>query len=183
MRRVNRTTEYAAPIMSAFRDAFVARDAQKPVVQTVGGERVVPGRHASQRRGDEAALRRDLSVDLIALLNTVELGATVDLGGLDHVGKSIINYGLRDIGRLTSEDNQVELISEDLRAALIHFEPRLNPESIQIERNETDDVNQRIRFAVAAEMFCKPTDVAIDFIAELDVGSGKISLSRLPETA
>lgn len=41
--------------------------------------------------------------------------------------------------------------------------------------------NQRIRFFVAVEMLCKPTDVSVDFVADLDVGSGKISLSRLPE--
>jgi type VI secretion system protein ImpF len=169
--------------MSAFREAFAARDAQRRVVQTVGGERVVPGRHSSQRRGDEAALKRDLSIDLAALLNTIELGATVDLGELDYVRRSVINYGLRDIGRVTSDETRVELIGEDLQSALMHFEPRLNRETIHIERSETDDVNQRIRFTVTVEMFCKPTDVAIDFVAEVDVGSGKISLSRLPETA
>lgn len=169
--------------MSAFREAFAARDAQKRVVQTIGGERVVPGRYSSQRKGDEAALRRDLSADLVALLNTVELGATVDLSDLAHVRKSVVNYGLRDIGRLSSEDAQVEQIAEDLRIALAQFEPRLNPETIHIERSETDDVNQRIRFTVAVEMFCRPTDVAVDFVADIDVGSGKISLSRLSETA
>lgn len=169
--------------MSAFREAFAARDAKKRVVQTVGGERIVPGRHSSQRRGDEVALRRDLAIDLMALLNSVELGATVDLSELDYVRKSIVNFGLRDIGRLTSEDEQVSLIKDDLRTALVRFEPRLNPETIQIERSETDDANQRIRFAVAVEMFCKPMDVPVDFVAEVDVGSGKITLSRLSETA
>lgn len=183
MRKKVRSPEYGAPLMLAFREAAVARDARKRVVQTVGGERVVPGRHSSQRKGDEAALKRDLSLDLIALLNTVELGASVDLDGLDHVKKSILNYGLRDIGRLTSEERQVYLIRDDLRAALVQFEPRLNPETIQIERGETEDADQRIRFVVAVEMFCKPTDVSVDFVADLDVGSGKISLSRLPETS
>lgn len=169
--------------MSAFREAFAARDADKRIVQTVAGERVVPGRHSSQRRTDEAALRRDLSIDLVALLNAVELGATVDLTDLEHVRRSVINYGLSDIGRLASEDEQVDSIKDDLRSALIQFEPRLNPETIHIERDEADDTNQRMRFTVAVEMFCRPTDVPIDFVADVDVGSGKISLSRLFSTA
>ncbi|MCC6204001.1 MAG: GPW/gp25 family protein [Hyphomicrobiales bacterium] len=176
-----RAPEYGAPLMSAFREAAAARDARKRMVQTVAGERIVPGRHSSQRKGDEASLKRDLSVDLVALLNTIELGASVDLDGLDNVRRSIINYGLRDIGRLTSEDRRVDQIKDDLRTALMQFEPRLNPETIQIERNDSEDSDQRIRFFVAVEMFCKPTDVSVDFVADLDVGSGKISLSRLPE--
>jgi type VI secretion system protein ImpF len=43
-------------------------------------------------------------------------------------------------------------------------------------------VNQRIRLVVSAEMACKPLDVPIEFVAEIDVGSGKVQLSRLPAT-
>ena len=171
--------------MSAFREAFAVRDADKRIVQTVDGERVVPGRYSSQRRGDETSLRRDLSADLVALLNTVDLASTVDLTGLEQVRKSILNYGISDVGRLTSDEARVAQIKDDLRAALVQFEPRLNPASLQIERSEADDddVNQRVRFEVSAEMFCKPTDVSIDFVAEIDVGSGKINLTRLPGVA
>jgi type VI secretion system protein ImpF len=165
MRKQAPSREHGAPLMSAFREAFAARDAKKRVIQTVGGERVVPGRHSTQRRGDELALRRDLSIDL------------------GYVRRSILNYGLNDVGRLTSEDAQIELIKDDLRTALTQFEPRLNPETILIERDEDVDEGQRVRFTVAVEMFARPMDLSVDFIAEVDVGSGKISLSRLPDVA
>lgn len=51
-----RAPEYGAPLMSAFREAAAARDARKRMVQTVAGERIVPGRHSSQRKGDESVL-------------------------------------------------------------------------------------------------------------------------------
>ncbi|WP_274627902.1 type VI secretion system baseplate subunit TssE [Arvimicrobium flavum] len=176
-------TEYSPPIMSAFREAFAARDARKRIVQTVSGERIVPGRHSSQRRGDEGALRRDLAIDLMALLNTIDLGSSVDLENYAHVRRSIVNYGLSDVGRLTSEEERVNLIRDDLRTALVQFEPRLNPETIHIERDEKVDDEQRVRFTVSVEMFCRPADLAVEFVAEVDVGSGKINLSRLPDTA
>lgn len=167
--------------MSAFREAFAARDSGKRIVHTLGGERVVPGRHSSQRRGDEAALRRDLATDLAALLNTVELDATVNLDRFEYVRRSILNYGLRDISRLNGEKEQADKIQDDLRTALVRFEPRLNPDTIHIERDEeAEESDQRVRFRVAVEMFCNPIDVSIDFIAEVDTGSGKLSLSRLP---
>ena len=48
------------------------------------------------------------------------------------------------------------------------------------KRQGCDDVDQRIRFTVSAEMACKPLDVPIEFVAEVDVGSGKVRLTRLP---
>lgn len=183
MRKQAPSREHGAPLMSAFREAFAARDAKKRVIQTVGGERIVPGRHSTQRRGDELALRRDLSIDLMALLNTIDLGSSIDLSDLGYVRRSVLNYGLNDVGRLTSEDAQIELIKDDLRTALTQFEPRLNPDTIQIDRDEEVDEGQRVRFTVAVEMFARPMDLSVDFIAEVDVGSGKISLSRLPDVA
>lgn len=167
--------------MSAFREAFTARDAKKRLHETVGGERVVPGRHSTQRRGDEAALRRDLSIDLVSLLNATNFGSSVDLGGLENVRRSILNFGLNDFARLTSDDSRTELIGEELREALIQFEPRLNPETLHIGRDEEAADDHRLRFIVEAEMFCQPADVSVDFVAEVDLGSGKISLSRLAE--
>ena len=41
-------------------------------------------------------------------------------------------------------------------------------------------MTQRIRFTVTAEMSCKPLDIPIEFVAEVDIGSGKVQLTRLP---
>lgn len=168
--------------MHAFRDAFHAKDARKREEQRVGGERVISKRSALARRGaDEATLKHDLVVDLLALINTVDLGSVVELEDLEYVYRSVLNYGLPDLGRLTSEEFEVDEIAENLRSALIQHEPRLVPESLRIDRDEEfDDVNQRIRFNVSAAMFYQPADLPIEFVAEIDIGSGKILLSRLP---
>lgn len=184
MRKDRKSAQFRAPLMSAFRDAFGARDAKKRAFSVVDGERVIPGRHSSQRKGDEAALKRDLTTDLLALLNTIDLGSVIDLTDLSHVQNSILNYGLPDVSGLTSEEQRVSVIADDLAKCLKQFEPRLNPETLHIEREqEFDDVNQRVRFSVSVEMFCSPTDVPIDFVAEIDIGSGKIHLMRLPGMA
>ena len=38
----------------------------------------------------------------------------------------------------------------------------------------------RVSFSVTAEMACSPLDLPMEFVAEVDVGSGKIQLTRLP---
>ena len=182
MRKAARGNQFQAPLMSAFRESFSNRDAKKRVINVIDGEKVLPGRR-QQRGSDEVALKRDLTVDLIALLNTTDLGSSIDLDEFKFVRQSILNFGLYDIAHLTSEEFGVDAVKDDLHAALMAFEPRLNPETLHIERGESpDDVNQKVRFSVSAEMLCAPVDVPIDFVAEIEVSSGKVQLTRLPIT-
>jgi type VI secretion system protein ImpF len=184
MRRPKDKAQYQAPLMAAFREAFEARDAADTPVRIVDGERVVEGRGSRQRRGDEIALRRDLSIDLVALMNTINLESTVDLDRLDHVRRSIVNYGLPDITHLTSEEVGVDAIRERLVRALMDFEPRIISDSIQVEKTvKVSEVDQRVQFSVSCEMFCTPVDLAVDFVAELEISSGKVNLTRLPLSA
>lgn len=176
---------FQIPLMFAFRDSFEAHDSKKRIEERIDGERVLSGRVSLKRRGaDELSLKHDLGLDLLALMNTIDLGSAIDLTGMDQVSSSVLNYGLYDISHLTSEEAGVDSIARDLAAALIQHEPRLNSETLNVERSaDFDEVNQRIRFTVSCEMACKPLDVPIEFVAEIDVGSGKVQLTRLPVSA
>jgi type VI secretion system protein ImpF len=181
-KRDGNADRFQIPVMFAFRDAFDAKDARKRIEERRDGEKVISGRGSLKRRGaDETMLKRNLAVDLLALVNTVDLASAVDLEDFEHVGRSVLNFGLRDVAHLTSQEIGVESLARDLSAALVNHEPRLDPESLQIVRDgEFDDVNQRIRYTVSAEMACTPLDVPIEFVAEIDIGSGKVQLTRLP---
>ena len=173
---------FQIPVMFAFRDAFDAKDARKRIEERRDGEKVISGRGSLKRRGaDETALKRNFAVDLLALVNTVDLASVIDLDDLEHVGRSVLNFGLYDVAHLTSEEVGVEAVARGLSAALLNHEPRLNPETLNVVREQNfDEVNQRIRFTVSAEMSCAPLDVPIEFVAEIDIGSGKVQLTRLP---
>jgi type VI secretion system protein ImpF len=184
MRKGKDTPQFQAPLMSAFRDAFEHRDAKEHSAKIVDGERVIEGRQALQRRGDEVALKRDLSIDLVNLLNTIDFASVVDIRQLSYVNNSVLNYGLTDVTHLTSDEVGVNDIRDQLLRALKNHEPRINPESITVEKQILrDDINQKVRFAVAGEMFFSPVDVAVDFVAELEISSGKMALTRLPTQA
>lgn len=173
---------FQVPLMCAFRDAFEAGDARKRIEERSGGEKVVSSRASIARRGaDEARLKRNLVIDLLALVNTIDLGSTVELSELEHAGSSVLNFGLPDIAHLTSEEAGVEEVARHLAEALRRHEPRLNPDTLVVEREKiADDVNHHVRFHVRADMLCRPMDVPIDFVAEIEVASGKVLLTRLP---
>jgi len=170
--------------MSAFRDAFDARDARETPLRTVEGERLIQGRGARQRRGDEVSLKRDLSVDLVALMNTVNLGSAQGLEGHNYVRDSILNFGLPDITRLTSGDVGVDGIRDEIVRALVLYEPRIVADTIRVDKEvRSEEAEQRVRFSVSCEMTCTPADLAVDFVAELEISSGKVNLTRLPGAA
>ena len=175
---------FQVPLMLAFREAFQERDAEKRIEERLGGERVVSGRGSLRRRGaDEALLKHDLAVDLLSLVNTIDLGSAVDISELDYVKRSIVNYGLPDLSSLTSLEVGVGDIGQHLKDALLSHEPRLRAESIHIEQaDKVDDETHRVSFSVTAEMASNPLDLPVEFVAEVEVGSGNIRLTRLPNS-
>lgn len=184
MRSPKEKAQYQAPFMSAFREAFEARDARDAPVRTVEGERVIQGRGTRQRRGDEVSLRRDLSVDLVALMNTINLDSAHGLDQHSYVRDSILNYGLPDITRLSSDEVRVDGIRDEIVRALVLYEPRIIADTIRVDKEvRTEEAVQRVRFSVSCEMACTPADIAVDFVAELEISSGKVNLTRLPGTA
>jgi type VI secretion system protein ImpF len=169
--------------MQAFREAHRSRDAAKPLdLRDDQGNRVLAGRRSSPRRvTNEQSLRRELAEDLAALLNTVNLQSAIDMDDLDHVRKSILNYGLTDLSRISIDEIAVNGLGGTLQNALKSFEPRLIASSVEVKRDSkfinTKDL--KVRFNVHADMHATPLDIPVDFVAELEVDSAKMKLTKL----
>lgn len=180
--RDSKPPSFQVPLMLAFREAFDAGDTAKRLEERVDGERVISARGSLKRRGaDELLLKRDLATDLMSLANTIDLASAVDISDLPYVKNSVLNFGLPDLSRLTSLETGVDEIGQHLKDALLAHEPRLRAETIHIEKSaEVDDETHRVSFNVSADMACSPLDLPTEFVAEVDVGSGALRLTRLP---
>jgi type VI secretion system protein ImpF len=169
------------PLMSVFRGAFEARDAKKKIdLRDEGGERVIASRRSSSRAAlTEPALRREVARDLESLMNTIALDSSQPLDDLSHVRRSILNYGFPDIAHRTIDENSVDDLKDEIRAVLMNYEPRLIASSVKVARDATvDQAALKIRFTVDADLFCDPVNVPVEFIAEVEMDSGKIQISR-----
>ncbi|MAQ47028.1 MAG: hypothetical protein CL813_05390 [Confluentimicrobium sp.] len=177
-------TQLQIPLMYAFREAAAAKDARTPSNDYRDGERVLSERGALRRRGaNEAQLRRNLEIDLVQLANTINLEACEDLDDYEYVRRSVLNYGLIDLSDMTSEDLRLRELSRRLARALVAHEPRFVEATLSVKmRREFDEVHQKIAFDVHAEMACKPVDIPMEFVAEIDVGSGKLNFTNLSAT-
>lgn len=177
-----RKDRLSAPLMHAFRSAHAARDAKvKHEVRTADGERVITGRRTFGRSPvTDSVLRREVAIDLETLMNTIAMESSDDLSEFAHVRKSILNFGLPDVSSRTLEDEGVQTIGKDIEEALFNFEPRLDRRSVQARRDESIGHEQlKLRFVVKADLRCEPVNIPVEFVADLDLQSGAIQLSRL----
>ena len=169
------------PLMFAFRGAYEARDARKKIdLRDEGGERVIASRRASPRTAiTEPILRREVARDLEALMNTIALESSLSLDGCDRVRRSILNFGFPDIAHRSIDENSVEDLKDEIRTVLKTYEPRLIFDSVRVARdNSVDQGALKIRFTVNADLFCDPVNVPVEFVAEVEMDSGKIQISR-----
>lgn len=172
----------APPLMSIFRIAHNKRDAKVALdLRNSSGERVIAARRSTYRTPiSEAGLRREVASDLIDLLNTTNLGSAEDLSDTPEVARSILNYGLPDLAWRTIDENRLIEIAREIETALTSFEPRLSQRSIRARRDdavETDEL--KLRFVVSAELRTHPIATPVEFVADVDIDSGKIRIERL----
>jgi type VI secretion system protein ImpF len=168
--------------MFAFRGAHAARDAKKKIdLRDESGDRIIASRRSSVRGSiTEPVLRREVSLDLGALMNTISLESSLDIEEFDHVRKSVLNFGFPDLVHRSIDESSVADIRGEIQHCLSTFEPRLLPGSVKVERDETVDKTElRIRFLVNAELACDPVNVPVEFVADVELDSGKILINRL----
>lgn len=167
--------------MHAFRVAHEARDGTRKVDIRDQGDRVIASRRLKARAPiPEAELRKAVNVELVALFNTTNLEAIEDLSAATEVRKSIVNYGFPSLTHRTIDESETSGIAREIETALRDFEPRLLAGSIKARRDDTVSVDElRVRFLVSATLRTQPVEVPVQFIAEVELDSGKIKLDRL----
>lgn len=167
------------PLMFAFREAHLEKDAKVALdLRDAGGERVIANRRAAPRAAiTEPKLRREIAIDLDALVNTINLASSIDLSGYEHVRRSILNHGFPDLTRLSIDEHRVDQIRADMVAVLLGYEPRLIRESIAVERDDSlDRAELKVRFLVQADLNCEPLNVPVQFVADLELDTGKMAI-------
>jgi type VI secretion system protein ImpF len=182
MKKQPKHDRFVPPIMQAFRAAFRERDSEKNIdMRSQEGERVIAGRRTTPRNSvSETALRQDLANDLAALLNTVNLASAVDLEGLDEVKSSILNYGVEDLTSVSANSSSVGNIPGKIRKVLQTYEARLAEGTVTVTPNEElDELNTKLSMHVSAEMHATPSDVPIEFVADVEPFGNGVTLSKL----
>jgi type VI secretion system protein ImpF len=173
--------------MYAFRGAHEAREhKQKKVEYEPGVEHAafpsneaVARRQATRSALTELELRRQVLLDLAALMNCIALESTQSLSEHEYARRSILNFGCPDISTRTIDETRLSEVREELECALRTYEPRLIAETLRVNREAVADDDLRLRYVVRADLACIPVSVPVQFVADVELDSGAISVHRL----
>jgi type VI secretion system protein ImpF len=167
--------------MFVFRTAHDEGDAKKKVdIRTEDGDRLIASRRLRPRQViNETMLRREVARDLTDLLNTVAMESTIDMSEAPYARKSILNFGIPDVTHRSIDEVGLNEIPDEIRTAIVNFEPRLAAATLHIERDTSVNAAElKVRFVVRADLTCYPVHVPVEFIADV-IETGKIIVNRL----
>jgi type VI secretion system protein ImpF len=126
------------------------------------------------------SLRESVVRDLGWLLNSVRLSSVQDLAAFPHVAKSALNFGLPDLAGRTLTSIDVPDIETQLRQAILHYEPRLVPETVVVSVRDTNSdmgINS-MQFTIDAMLMAYPAPLALCLRTEIDLETGDVSVAE-----
>lgn len=128
-----------------------------------------------------ARLRAAVLRDLSWLLNTTNIESELELEAYPEVRRSTLNYGVTVLsGRRVAEIDWQELELE-IRDAILAFEPRLLPDTIQVRGVTTSsavDHHNLLAFEIRGQLWSIPYPLELLLRYNLDVESGQVVLEQ-----
>jgi len=132
---------------------------------------------------NEAQLREQVRRDLTWLFNTTCFAAGTDLAPYPQVQSSILNYGIVDLTGHSLASIDPDSLESSVRAALLNYEPRLLPESIQIsvKLGKNPFGTAALVVEIHADLHSEPLPLALHVRTEIDVETGRVSVGDMNE--
>jgi type VI secretion system protein ImpF len=131
---------------------------------------------------EEAWRRRTVSADeyraavlrdLRWLLNSPAHLPKEDILQVPQVARSVLNFGTRDLAGVTSDNIDGYDLEQQFRQAIINFEPRIIPDSLQVRMIQSSQSEfAHIGFEIKGELWALPNPERIFFRTDIDLETG-----------
>ena len=123
-------------------------------------------------------LRQAVLRDLAALFNAIQpLGAEAD--GWPDAAASVLNFGLPPLSGRIASTLDTSVLEGVIRQAIVRFEPRILPESLQVRALEATsvlDTHNVIEFEIRGELWSHPIPLEILLRTQLDLEAGQVEV-------
>jgi type VI secretion system protein ImpF len=130
------------------------------------------------RAMSKAQLRQAVLRDLRALFNAVQpLGVEADSSPL--LGDSVLNFGLPPLSGKLASLLDVSVLEAMIRQAIVRFEPRLLPETLEVRALEATsvlDTHNIIEFEIRGHLWSQPVPLEILLRTQLDLEAGQVEV-------
>jgi type VI secretion system protein ImpF len=125
-------------------------------------------------------LRESVVRDLAWLLNSVRLTTVQDLAAFPRAAKSVLNFGLPDLAGRTLSSIDLPTLEAELRQAIVTFEPRLLPHSVdvQVASDTAGNSHNSLQFTIQAELAVQPVPLSLLLRTDIDLESGEVNVTE-----
>ena len=120
--------------------------------------------------------------DLAWLFNTTKLERGTELSHVPYVRRSVINFGLPALSGQTASSLEVQDLERNLKQAILDFEPRILPDTLEIKAIvEVDELDHHnvIGIQIQGQLWAQPVPLELLVRTEIDLETGKVEISDL----
>jgi len=130
----------------------------------------------------KSRMRQSVLRDLAWLFNATRLDTVADLTRAPNVRRSVLNFGMPALSGRTASSLDVTDLARAVREAILTFEPRILPDSLQIrtliESGDLDHHNV-IGVEILGELWAQPVPLEFLVRTEFDLETGKVQIADL----
>jgi type VI secretion system protein ImpF len=159
-------------LQPALLDRLTDEEPDKPLEPRV--QRVI-----SKRQMRQAVLR-----DLAWLFNCTRLDAHMDPAAFPNARRSVINFGLPALAGETATSLDVSDLERGVRQAILDFEPRILPKSLQVRALESGQFENHnvIGVEISGQLWAQPIPIDLLVRTEIDLETGKVEIAEVADS-
>ena len=131
----------------------------------------------AKERLREAVLR-----DLAWLFNATRLERGDDMSHVPDARRSVINFGLPAHAGQTASSLEIQDVEQDIKQAIIDFEPRILPETLEVKAiAELSDLDRHnvLGIQIRGLLWAQPVPLELLLRTEIDLETGKVQVADL----
>jgi type VI secretion system protein ImpF len=145
-----------------------------------------PGNQAPEsgerRVMNRTRLRHAVLRDLAWLFNATNLGRQAQLAAAPHVRSSVVNFGLPPLSGETASSLDIVDLERVIRQAILDFEPRILPDSLEVEPIVSDtqlDQHNVISIRIRGTLWAQPVPLELLLRTDVDLETGEVEIREL----
>lgn len=138
-------------------------------------------RSATDLRVDVEAMRAEVLDHVQALLNT-RLAEHEGLADHPEAARSLLAYGVPDLSSyFHGSSHDMKRLTDSIERAIRTFEPRLDPQSLRVERVRAEaDTGLQLRLRIHAMLRVHPFRSQVVFDTRIEVDTGAVVVQETP---
>lgn len=129
----------------------------------------------------KSRLRQSVLRDLAWLFNATKLETGRNLSNFPYARRSVLNFGLPSLSGNTASSMDITDLARSIREAILTYEPRILPATLEIRTTEGGDLEHHnvIGVEIRGELWAQPVPLEFLVHTEFDLETGKVRIAEM----